>query len=384
MHCSWVESAADFAALGGLWEELIRKAGRRSLFFSHEWLDAAWSWARLEGHPQVLLVGEGRAADGAAALLLRDARIAGMPWRVLQWLEIPDTQECELIAGAGAEDAAARIFLQELVARRTSWDKLQLSKLQPESLVLTVFRGLLERRGLTHYVRQTDSNPYVSLDGGWAAYQSSLSRSFKKKLNLARNRMAKLGEVEVSCVGGDESTPAAMEAAAAALADVSARSWKQQTATTLDHEGPGTFVRRLAARFGATGPLRIWLLRLDDRVVATELQLHEQGRTYALRADFVPELGDASPGTNLSVEILKRLFEAEPGGRYLMGPGANAYKLRWTERSVPLHELTVYSPTARGRALHGLEQKLRPLARALRDRFRKASLAPSAPSKDDD
>jgi hypothetical protein len=55
-----------------------------------------------------------------------------------------------------------------------------------------------------------------------------------------------------------------------------------------------------------------------------------------------------------------------------MGPGQNPYKYRWNEGAEPLVRVTVYGRTARGRALRAWETKLKPAARAVRDRLRRA------------
>ena len=309
--------------------------------------------------------------------------VARLPIRTLHWLEIPDTQECDLLCVSGAEADATTEMLNALLTDRGAWDKLQLGKLDRASVAYRLLPALLDSHELHYRLAQPDANMFIDLVGDWEGYQSSLTRSFKKKLNLARNRLAKLGESRVVRFGGAASEASA-ETAFQALTEVSAKSWKRQTDTTLDRPGPAAFASRLAARFGDSGQLQVWLLRLDGRVVATELQLCHERNVHALRSDFDPELEDASPGTNLSVEILRRLFTSHQGGRYLMGAGANAYKRRWTDKALPLYELTVYSPTARGRTLYMVEQKVRPIARGVRDLLRKSTARDGTARPDDE
>lgn len=366
-RASWVTDPAAFAALAPRWDALCAASARPSVFASHAWLDSAWAWAQASSAPRILLVDDGAAA---AALALAREPLAGLPFRTLQWLEVPDAQDCDLVCAPGAEVAAASALLDALLAERGAWDKLRLGRLDDDSAVRSALPPLLEARRVAYRLEQVDANLYVDLAGDWEGFQAALSRSFKKKLNLARNRLAKLGATRVASYGAPGGELAAADAFAA-LTAISAKSWKQATGTTLDQPGPAAFAARLAARFAGSGRLHVWLLYLDERVVATELQLVQGKNVHALRSDFDPELEDASPGTNLSVEILRRLFASHQGGRYLMGPGANAYKRRWTDKALPLYELTAYSPTARGRARYLLEQKLRPAARRIRDRMHK-------------
>ena len=69
-----------------------------------------------------------------------------------------------------------------------------------------------------------------------------------------------------------------------------------------------------------------------------------------------------SPGSYLSWQLLQELFGSGLT-RYWMGPGANAYKGRWTDRGEQLFRAGAYSQTIRGR-LHQLNDRVvRPAAR---------------------
>jgi CelD/BcsL family acetyltransferase involved in cellulose biosynthesis len=116
---------------------------------------------------------------------------------------------------------------------------------------------------------------------------------------------------------------------------------------------------------------------LDGKVIATEYQVIADGHVYALRSDFDPAYSDMSPGTFLNHYLLKRLFGSDLI-RYYMGPGENAYKMRWTDHAEPIYRLTAYSPTARGQLLRWLNRSARLLARRLRDSLLR--LRPREPS----
>jgi len=130
----------------------------------------------------------------------------------------------------------------------------------------------------------------------------------------------------------------------------------------------GTTVTRVLETAAARGWLRLWVLRLDGRAVATEYQLEEGGRVYALRAEFdgsLPE--ELSPGTHLNAEIVRALF-ARPGvHEYDMGPGENEYKSRWTPDGHETVGLRIYRPGAYGAALYALEARAVPAIRKLRN-----------------
>jgi len=67
---------------------------------------------------------------------------------------------------------------------------------------------------------------------------------------------------------------------------------------------------------------------------------------YALTS--MPRVKKSSPGSYLFRSLLEALFERGLS-RYYMGPGENAYKLRWTEQAEPTQRAIVYNRTLRGR-----------------------------------
>ena len=86
---------------------------------------------------------------------------------------------------------------------------------------------------------------------------------------------------------------------------------------------------------------------------------------HALRADFDEACAQLSPGTYLNWKILETLFGAGLS-RYYMGPGENAYKLRWSITGDPLITAHSYSPSLRGRTLSIWDLDLKPRLRRIR------------------
>jgi CelD/BcsL family acetyltransferase involved in cellulose biosynthesis len=108
------------------------------------------------------------------------------------------------------------------------------------------------------------------------------------------------------------------------------------------------------------------MLHLNNEPVAMEYQLVADGNAYALRSDFDARYDHISPGSYLSRHLLERLFGMRLQ-RYLMGPGQNLYKYRWTEQAEPVLEGAVFSNTPNGRALAAWTLNLKPALRKVRD-----------------
>ncbi len=353
----------DFLALRDDWNIL---AADRSVFLRHEWFDAAWQWRKQESATRlaVLCVRRGPLLVGILPMLGRIERTGGMVRRVLEFLTVPDNQSCDILAAEEERAAVADALARALAARRRDWDVLRLTYLPDHAFAQMELPPALERHGIAATVAESSGNAYVTLTNGWNEYYAGRSRSLKKACNLAANRLNRAGDLRIDWLApGADPTPAPV--LLDAVVQVSAQSWKRDTGNSLDQPGPQAFFRRLSELALKEGWLSVWRLTIDDKPIACEYQLIFAGRVHALRADFVEEHDELSPGTHLNRHLLEQLF-GRGLQRYLMGPGDNPYKKRWTDLAEPLFRLDAYSPATRGRLAAWWDLRLKPALRRLK------------------
>ena len=357
-----ISATEDFAALRPAWDRLHQRCGQRSLFLSHAWLDAAWQWQAPSAGLYVLCCEREGDLVGALPLVRTDSRS-------LKFISVPDTQQCDvLVAG---DDAALVIdaFADELSRGRKDWDALRLRYLRDDSIAVRMLAAALKQRGAHVEVQPVTSNARVALDAPWQAYYGSRSRRLKKAANLAANRLAKAGVVDIHWLAPGKGDRAEVDRELDHVIRISARSWKRETGNSLDQAGPQAFIRSLSHHAHDRGWLSIWRLSLDGVPIAMEYQLIDDGNVYALRSDFDADHETLSPGSHLSRHILETLF-TQGLRRYSMGPGDNAYKQRWADDAEPVFSLTAYSDSLRGRARAAWELAVKPAARRVRDGLR--------------
>lgn len=368
LSVQWVSDYPTFLALRDEWNSV---AGRRSVFLRHEWFDAAWQWRRLSPDIRLAIacVRQENRLTGICPLLIRSEGSAPLSRRVIEFLTVPDNQLCDLIVDKPARQDVIESLAAELSRRRSEWDRMRLAYLPDESVAASPdFVQALKRHGIAVEVTPSGSNPYVAIASDWNAYYATRGRSLKKTVNLAANRLGKAGNVRIEWLTADTAGTLPAAAAIDAGIAISAASWKRTTGNSLDNTGPQAFIRRLAELALAEGWLSLWLLKLDERPIASEWQLIFGDRVHALRSDFVEEFDELSPGTHLNKHLLENLFDRGLQ-RYLLGPGDNAYKKRWTEVAEPLHQLDAYSPSPRGRLVAAWETRLKPRLRTLKSRM---------------
>jgi CelD/BcsL family acetyltransferase involved in cellulose biosynthesis len=376
-----ISSAAEFTALQEQWNAVASSARDASVFCRHEWLDSAWQWRQQTARLYLLCYFVGRRPAAVLPLVWQKVPTRGLAVRELSFLTVPDTQACDLIVAEPDTASASAAFALELWRRRAEWDVMRLKFLSSSSVAACTFRDSLEATGFTTRAANAPGNPFVALDSTWEHYYATRSRRLKKGNNLAANRLRKAGAVTIDWLAPGDDDSERVESFLERSIGISAKSWKSRTGNSLDMPAPQAFIRRLSALASRRGWLSIWILSLNDRPVAMEYQLVADGNVYALRSDFDAEFDEISPGTHLNRVLVQQLF-GRGLRRYYMGPGNNAYKLRWTEETRPVQELAVYGPALAGRGLALWEATVRPMAVGLRDRLGRSE--PDSPATEHD
>ncbi|MEF8982928.1 GNAT family N-acetyltransferase, partial [Thiohalorhabdus sp.] len=354
-----IRDVERFRELRPTWNRLVEASRFPSVFLRHEWFDAALQWASPRRSPLILTFSEGEAVVAVMPLSLQQPSLPGSGPVRLEALQVPDTQEFDLIARAGREGAACEAFARWLVRNRRHWDTLHLSALPSRSGMAGRLRHALAGTGIAVAPEEEKTNLSIDLTQPWESYYQGLSRRLKKNNNLIQNRLEKATGARLLWYRTLDAESQPLERAIA----VSARSWKSPLGLSLDFPGPGRFVRRLADHGAREGWLSLWLLELDGEAAAMELQLAYGGRVHALRGDFDPDFESLSPGSYLHHHQLRSLFEEKDLTTYLMGPGPNPYKLRWSGKGETLRALRAWSPTWRGTLARLYDLRLWPAAR---------------------
>jgi CelD/BcsL family acetyltransferase involved in cellulose biosynthesis len=356
-----IETLEGFDGLGPVWTALAAESGQTSPFHSHDWFRCCWQWAAPSRQPELLVIEDAAGPVGLVPLVRWKGSLHGAPVRFAGLLDAPDTPFVDWLA-AGRPEVVIEAVMKEL-ARRQDWDVLALSGLPATSLTVKALEAWLPGRFRWHRLPSLRS-PYVGVSGRWEEFWAGKSQRFKKTVRNVANRLARAGTVTVEEHRAlDPGDPLFGE-----MLEVSRRSWKAAERVAIaTMPGMVEFFAELTARASARGWLRLWVLRLDGRAVATEYQLEADGRVHALRSEFdgaLPE--ELSPGTHLNAEIVRALFGRESVHEYNMGPGENEYKSRWASDAHETVRLRIFRPGAYGAALHALETRAVPALKRLR------------------
>jgi CelD/BcsL family acetyltransferase involved in cellulose biosynthesis len=359
-----VTSLRQFDGLASAWRGVSQAGGDDSPFLSHDWFACCWRTAGPDRRRELWVAEDVTGPVAFLPLTRVRTRAWGLPVRLLSFLDCPDTPFVDIPTARRAEEVIPE-FLGAL-GQTGAWDVLSFRKLPPESATLKALRTTLTDRWLWREGRP-EASPCVDISGTWEDYLRQRSPRFRKTCRNIENRLEKSGTVTV-----EEHREVDPDGRIfSEVMDVSLQSWKGPRGLAMvNMPGASRFFREFTRRASANGWLRLWILRVDGRAVATEYQVRSNGSLYALRADFDAGVEGLSPGTALNLRIIRTLFERQDIHEYNMGPGANPYKLRWATSSRETHSIHVYAPTHYGRMLYGLETRVLPALRRMREMVR--------------
>lgn len=367
----YISDSKGFQGLRHDWNRLATQTDSGSVFLRHEWFDAAWGWLKGTSDLCIVCINRDGILIGICPLMLRRSRRSGVPVTMLEFMSVPDTQECDVLADPRDIADVAIGLVDCLYSGEISWDVMHLEKLRAESPSIDAIRSAATRHGSSVRLLESGTNPSIDLTDSWTSYYGRRSRRLKKGNNLIANRLKRKGSlVEIKCYDCDTAQDFELQSLMGVVVGLSASSWKASTGLTLDNPGPNAFIARLSEHAARKSWLLVWILTIDGEPAAMEYQLQYNGVVSGLRADYDPRYTESSPGTLLNWRIIEQLFDRD-ASRYSLGPGSNTYKMRWAEEQEQLKSLFGYGSSIRGRTVRAVDEHIRPLASFIKKRLKR-------------
>jgi CelD/BcsL family acetyltransferase involved in cellulose biosynthesis len=331
----------EFLKLETEWNHLAAQCDDGALL-DHAWTAACWKAS-----------GALRAREKAIILLLRDgeARLrAVLPLRHnrgtrhLRFLEDIRTQRLNLLAARGAAEAGWALAADAL-RRRRDWDRCDLNAL-PASAAAQVAIAF-PSAGLDVRLRGRGWQRRLRLESPWPEIEAGFRPELRANCRRRRKRLEAQGSLQLTAV----SQPQELHRHLADCLALEQAGWKGAAGTAmLDSPGTTRFYQKLAFRLASRGQLRIFCLRLNQRLIAFEyccLDPHTR-RLYSLKIAYDESLSACSPGSVLRWMLLQHAHAAGFASYEMLGEDAR-WKADWTSERLELHHLRVYNRTLRGR-----------------------------------
>lgn len=286
----------------------------------------------------------------------------GIPMRTLGFLENGYMPSCGMLLNRDYTDDALPLISAELLSFR-EWDLVQLPKVRRDSVLMQYILEYADAEKLRHGVLPSIETPVIHIDGTWEDLLKARSRSFRKQLRKKHKRFDQLPGATIDAV---YATPENARELVEKMSDVSARSWKRQTATDLSSSPASQFfLERLLRRMSAGNDAVVWFAFKDKHPIAYELHLRQGTVTYPLRADFDEAYQSISPGSVLEATIIQNLFDTTGIELYYSCGITYRYLMRWTDQTVKHNMVEIFAPRFLSKLGYHLEYGLMPILRCL-------------------
>jgi len=353
MNIECIDKESAFLSLRTQWEDLRLASEIPSFFLSHDWVRCCWEEIKLNNVLRIFVVRKQERIVLIAPCMLTRTFRKPIPLNTLCFIMHPETQIAGFLISRDSSGRGALTALLHylLTMKRREWSLLVLDKVPNHSLTARFFREGIEEDNVQQQICAnldiSHEAAFISLDKTWQAYLTERSVRFRKTLRNVTNRLTRCGHAQVKMYQGKSAVKEAIEK----LFAVSNESWKAADGIAITScDKRMQFFRDLMNGEETTDRVRVVILELDGKPIASETQIVDGGTVYALRSDYADRYASISPGTYLQGEILKDLF-ASSHTEYNFGVGLNAYKSHWTEARHQLLRVEVYNQTLRGRLL---------------------------------
>lgn len=296
-----VESICSIDALSALtpqWLSLWEHCPNASPFQYPGWLSAWWRHFGERKTLHVLVAWENGALKGILPLcVLEDGRWVPVGIGLGDYLD--------LLAAPEHARAVAAALLGHLVEEL--WATCEFEPLLRESPLLDAPTS----RGIASEVFPVETLTHLELPDAWGEYESRLSSHFLERIADAERRAKSLGAL---CFEQSIELDVLLHFRQARWRDLNERIWR--------------FHKESAEAFRAGGMLRLWTLRVGERIAAMLYGFVHRRRGYFYMTGFDPELGKISPGTLLIKQALNALMEEGVGVCEFLR-GREPFKYRW-------------------------------------------------------
>ena len=315
------------------WKELLERGPDRHVFATPEW-NRMW-WEEFGEGKELFVLSMHR--DGelvAIAPLYRKVEEGRKVLRFVGGIDLTDY--LGPICASEDRDAAAEALIRWLAVGHVQWDELDAHNM-PVPLGFAEFLvDHADRNGFDLDLDQEETSAVLLLPSDWEEYLASLNSKERHELRRKRRRLgrdhpdARFRTADVGSLEGD------------------LRTFVEMHRGTEGHKGHfmrpeiATFFERIARELMPLGWLRLDLLEIGERAVASTFSFELNDRFYLYNSAYEPDAGRLSPGLVLVSELVKEAIEK---GLYafdfLRGP--ERYKYQLGAQAVPLNNVRVFN-----------------------------------------
>lgn len=328
----------DFVRLKPEWNELAA-LHPWGAYLSHDWF---LQWWKSFGQDQFLICQIYNRHQTLGIIPLRRGWRRGARRLALMANEHTPRMDC-LCRPEAARSVLGCMYRH--LTRHHAWDVFDLAQLPRRSAHL--FCIMAGEAGLHSYRLSSRQQRGVDLDRPWADVEAGFHLSLRHNLRRRLRLLRSLGRLSLVVQTGCSGLYAMLRECFA----VEASGWKGRAHTAIG-QNPAVerFYRRMAFRLAASGQLRLYGLRLGEKLIAFEFCLWNGNRLGCLKIGYEESLHRFSPGSVLRAWMLQLAHRQGCAGYDFLGDDT-VWKAEWGQSVDELMCVRLYNRTLAGRAL---------------------------------
>jgi len=324
-------------------------------FVTWDWAVAWWAQLREEklGVTDTLSIRTIRSPERqllavAPMLISRRPSVGPIRVRQLQFFGADPniTEQRGLLALPGFSSEAYRALVDDALSHSGDWDSMRLC-----GVPIDADFGAVQRSPAFEWVGQT-ADYTLDLPNSWEAFRATLPRNIKESLRKCYNAPKRDGlEFRLHVVEAEEQVAPALDsffrlhAARAGLEDTVHH---YDIFSTIE---ASEFLRDVCRRFAQRDALRIFQLRLGERVVATRIGFIVGDTLYLYYSGYDPEFARYSVMTTTVAEAIQYGIN-QRFSRVNLSTGKDVSKTRWAPREHVTRHALIMSSSRRAKFTH--------------------------------
>jgi CelD/BcsL family acetyltransferase involved in cellulose biosynthesis len=313
------------------WRELLAGDVDRHVFATPEW-NRVW-WEEF-GEGKELFVLNLRGEDGLLAIVPLYRKVENGR-RVLRFVGGVDlTDYLGPICATQDREQVADQLVAWLSQTDVEWDEFDAHNMPVPFGFAEFLVERVDRAGLPFTLEQEETSAVLLLPNDWDDYLRGLDSKDRHELRRKRRRIER------------EHPDAVVRTASKDTLDQDLKMFVEMHRGAEDHKGHfmkpeiATFFDRVARAFAPLGWLRIHLLEVGERPVASTFSFELDGTFYLYNSAYEPDVARLSPGFVLVSELVKNCLERGlERFDFLRGP--ERYKYQLGAQAVPLNSIRI-------------------------------------------
>lgn len=313
------------------WRELSARDPNRHIFMTPEW-NRLW-WEEFSSGKDLFLLTMARAEEVIAIVPLYRKWEDGQ--KILRFVGGIDlTDYLGPICSVDDRDEVAATLAEWLQTTDVEWDVFDAHNMPVPFGFAELFVDHVDRRGLSFTLDQEETSAVLPLESDWDSYLSGLRSKERHELKRKGRRLER------------EYPDARLRRAVEDTLETDLKYFVEMHRGAEGHKGHfmrpeiATFFERIAHSFMTLGWLRLDLLEIGDRPIASTFGFEFDGVFYLYNSAYEPDAARLSPGLVLVSELVRSAIQdGLEKFDFLRGP--ERYKYQLGAQPVPLNNVRV-------------------------------------------